>query len=125
MAAQRGWTSCRENVDSLGDAGVLRLPSRYETRRHADQAVLQIEDTGIGIDTTLLPRVFEMFTQADRTLDRSRGSRGLGLALVKGLTELHGGRAGAASGGAGQGATFTVWLPLAADSPATPEATAA
>jgi CheY-like chemotaxis protein len=75
------------------------------------QAVLTVQDTGIGIDAALLPRLFEMFTQADRTLDRSRGGLGLGLALAKGLVELHGGRIDAASDGPGRGARFTVRLP--------------
>jgi CheY-like chemotaxis protein len=61
----------------------------------------------------MLPRVFETFTQADRSLERSKGGLGLGLALVKGLVELHGGQVSAASEGAGRGAVFTFWLPLA------------
>jgi len=75
-------------------------------------ARLTIQDTGIGIDRAVLARLFEVFTQADRSLDRSRGGLGLGLALVKGLVEMHGGNVRAASAGAGQGAEFTVTLPL-------------
>jgi CheY-like chemotaxis protein len=76
------------------------------------QAVLAVRDSGIGIDPDLLPRLFEPFAQADRSLDRSKGGLGLGLALVKGLAELHGGEAHAASGGPGQGAEFVVRLPM-------------
>jgi signal transduction histidine kinase len=78
-------------------------------------AVLTVRDTGVGIDPSMLPRIFESFVQADRSLDRSRGGLGLGLALVKGLAELHGGQVRVESAGLGRGATFTVRLPLAAD----------
>jgi CheY-like chemotaxis protein len=74
-------------------------------------AELTVSDTGIGIAPEMLRRLFEPLAQADRTLDRSRGGLGLGLALVKGLVELHGGEVGAESGGPGQGAVFTVRLP--------------
>jgi signal transduction histidine kinase len=78
-------------------------------------AVMTVRDTGVGIDPSMLPRIFESFVQADRSLDRSRGGLGLGLALVKGLAELHGGQVYVESAGLGRGATFTVRLPLAAD----------
>ena len=76
------------------------------------QAVLIVTDTGAGIEAALLPRLFGAFAQADRTLDRSRGGLGLGLAVVRGLAELHGGSVTADSAGPGEGATFTVRLPL-------------
>jgi signal transduction histidine kinase/CheY-like chemotaxis protein len=76
-------------------------------------AAVTVRDTGIGIEPAMLSRVFETFAQADRSLDRSRGGLGLGLALVKGLVELHGGQVRAESDGPGQGAAFTFWLPLA------------
>jgi signal transduction histidine kinase len=76
------------------------------------RALLTVRDTGIGIDPEMLPRVFDPFSQADRSLDRSRGGLGLGLALVKGLAELHGGGVAAASAGLGTGSEFTVRLPL-------------
>jgi CheY-like chemotaxis protein len=63
----------------------------------------------------MLPRLFDVFTQGDRSLDRTRGGLGLGLAVVRGLIELHGGRIEAASGGPGQGAEFTVYLPTEAE----------
>ena len=70
-----------------------------------------IEDSGNGISQHLLPHIFEPFIQADRTIDRAAGGLGLGLALVKSLTQLHGGTVTAASDGPGKGATFTVNLP--------------
>jgi two-component system CheB/CheR fusion protein len=79
-----------------------------------EQATLRVRDTGTGIAPEMLPRVFEAFMQADTTLDRSRGGLGLGLAMVKGLVEMHGGTASVASDGPGTGTEFTVRLPLAA-----------
>ncbi len=72
---------------------------------------IEVRDNGIGIDAALLPRVFDIFTQATRTAGRDEGGLGLGLALVKRLTELHGGKVGASSAGLGQGSSFTVTLP--------------
>ncbi|MCC6558275.1 MAG: PAS domain-containing protein, partial [Polyangiaceae bacterium] len=82
-----------------------------------DRAAVRVRDTGHGIAPEILPRLFEPFTQADRTLERSRGGLGLGLALVKGLVEMHGGSVSASSGGPDDGATFTISLPLAAAGP--------
>jgi len=72
-----------------------------------------VADRGIGITPALLPHVFDLFTQAERSPDRSQGGLGLGLALVKSMVELHGGRVGAHSEGAGQGSSFTIGLPRA------------
>jgi CheY-like chemotaxis protein len=77
------------------------------------RAVITVRDTGIGIEPQMLPRVFEAFAQADRSFDRSRGGLGLGLALVKGLVELHHGEVRADSAGVGSGTEFTIRLPLA------------
>jgi PAS domain S-box-containing protein len=76
-------------------------------------AQVAVADTGIGIDPAMLGQVWGIFNQADSSLERSRGGLGLGLALVKGLTELHGGEVQAQSPGLGQGARFTVSLPIA------------
>ncbi|MCC5648688.1 response regulator [Nostoc sp. XA013] len=75
-------------------------------------AALSVRDSGIGIDPTILPELFEPFTQADRSLDRSRGGLGLGLSVVKSLVELHGGNVEASSRGINLGAEFKVTLPV-------------
>jgi signal transduction histidine kinase/DNA-binding response OmpR family regulator len=76
-------------------------------------AVVQVKDTGIGIPEAELPKVFEMFTQVGRHLDRAQGGLGIGLALVKRLVELHGGTVTVSSAGVGKGSEFVVRLPLA------------
>ncbi len=83
-------------------------------RRDNDRVLVTIADNGIGLSAEALPRVFEMFSQATPALERSEGGLGIGLALVKGLVELHGGRVSARSGGIGCGSEFCVDLPLAA-----------
>jgi PAS domain S-box-containing protein len=77
----------------------------------AGMLALSVEDNGIGIPADLQPHVFDLFTQADRTSDRAQGGLGIGLALVKNLTELHGGTVSCVSGGKDQGSRFTVVLP--------------
>jgi len=76
-------------------------------------AAIRVRDTGVGIPPDVLPRLFQPFMQGPSALDRSRGGLGLGLALVKGLIELHGGTVEARSDGVGKGAEFTLRLPLA------------
>jgi PAS domain S-box-containing protein len=76
-------------------------------------AAISVRDNGIGIGPELLPQVFDLFTQAERTPDRAQGGLGLGLALVKSLAGLHGGKVEAHSGGPGMGSTFRIVLPLA------------
>ncbi|MDB5919887.1 MAG: hypothetical protein JWR40_4121 [Massilia sp.] len=71
-----------------------------------------VSDDGIGIGAALLPRVFDLFTQGERSADRAQGGLGVGLAVVKSLVELHGGRVEAASPGLGMGSVFTLVLPL-------------
>ena len=75
-------------------------------------AVIKVSDTGVGLPPEMLPRVFDLFAQADRTLDRSQGGLGIGLTVARKLAEMHGGTLSAASAGLGCGATFTVRLPL-------------
>jgi PAS domain S-box-containing protein len=79
----------------------------------ATMAVVRVRDTGIGIPADALPTVFDMFSQIDRPLERTTGGLGIGLALVRGLVELHGGSVTAESEGEGTGSTFTIRLPLA------------
>ena len=71
-----------------------------------------MDDTGIGIAAADLGRVFDLFTQVDKGSSRAASGLGIGLALVKRLTEMHGGTVEAASGGPGKGSSFTVRLPL-------------
>ena len=83
-------------------------------RADGADAVVSVTDTGVGIPADMLPVVFEMFAQVNRTLDRSQGGLGIGLTLVRRLVGLHGGTVTAASPGVGRGSTFTVRLPSAA-----------
>jgi len=80
-----------------------------------DKVRISIQDNGTGIEASLLPNVFDLFTQAQRTPDRAQGGLGLGLTLVKRITELHNGSVLAESRGLDQGSTFTLVLPLAVD----------
>ncbi len=82
--------------------------------REKNECVIRVRDTGVGISPALLPNVFDLFTQAERSLDRSQGGLGIGLALVQRLTELHGGTVEAHSR-LGEGSEFVVRLPLQAD----------
>lgn len=93
--------------------GRIRLTARAE----GAAVVVRVEDDGIGIPAESLPRLFDMFSQVDRSLERSTGGLGIGLALVKGLVEMHGGAVEAESPGPGLGSTFTVRLPILADLP--------
>ncbi|MEO8064048.1 MAG: ATP-binding protein [Pseudomonadota bacterium] len=85
------------------------------------QLILKVTDNGVGIPADMLPRVFEMFTQVGRSIDRSQGGLGIGLTLVRRLVEMHGGKIDAQSAGHGLGTTFTVALPLAPGSAALPD----
>ncbi|MBX9583697.1 MAG: response regulator [Gemmataceae bacterium] len=90
--------------------------------RDGGEAVIRVRDTGAGIAADMLPRVFDLFTQVDRTLDRSQGGLGVGLTLVRRLAELHGGWVRASSGGPGAGSEFEVRLPALAAGAAKPGA---
>jgi PAS domain S-box-containing protein len=83
--------------------------------RQGEEAVVKVKDTGLGIPPDKLGSVFEMFTQIDRTLDRSQGGLGIGLTLVKRLVEMHGGTVTASSEGPGKGSEFVVRLPILAE----------
>ncbi|MGH7561365.1 MAG: hybrid sensor histidine kinase/response regulator [Gemmatimonadales bacterium] len=86
------------------------------------EVMISVRDDGIGITPEMLPRVFDLFTQVDQTLGRSRGGLGIGLTLARQLVEMHGGRIEARSPGEGRGSEFLVTLPLAAEQ--SPRATA-
>jgi signal transduction histidine kinase/ActR/RegA family two-component response regulator len=83
--------------------------------RVGEEAVVRVRDTGAGISADFLPRVFDLFAQAQRSLDRSEGGLGIGLTLVRRLVEMHGGSVEAYSAGPGQGSEFTVRLPAQPD----------
>jgi CheY-like chemotaxis protein len=80
-------------------------------RQEGSELVLRVRDTGIGIPPEMLPRIFDLFVQAERRLDRSQGGLGIGLTLVRRLVEMHGGTIVAHSEGAGKGSEFMVRLP--------------
>lgn len=100
------------NAHKFTDAGGTVSVRMAADAEHA-RCRLSVSDTGVGIAPELLPFVFDVFRQAEQGLDRSRGGLGLGLSLVKGLVEMHGGTVSAHSAGAGRGTEFIVHLPLA------------
>lgn len=83
--------------------------------REDHSAVIRVSDTGLGIPSDMLPKVFDMFTQVGTSLERSQGGLGIGLTLVKRLVEMHGGTVVAESPGPGRGSTFVARMPLAVD----------
>lgn len=97
------------NASKYTDAG-----GRIEliVERQDDQAVISIKDTGVGLEPELLPKVFDLFTQSSRSLDRAQGGLGIGLTLVQRLVLAHGGAVSAHSEGPGHGSTFLVRLPV-------------
>jgi PAS domain S-box-containing protein len=96
-----------------------RIRCSVDTRRvdDLDWITVTISDTGVGISNDMLPRVFDMFTQADSPAERTHGGLGIGLALARQLAEMHGGQIGARSEGPGQGSAFSITVPVC-DSPA-------
>jgi signal transduction histidine kinase len=87
---------------------------RVELRSEPAGAVIVVADNGVGIQTELLPRIFELFVQSERSLDRSEGGLGIGLSVVQRLIDMHGGQVRATSAGVGQGSTFEISLPTVA-----------
>jgi signal transduction histidine kinase/CheY-like chemotaxis protein len=108
-------------VNLLSNAGKYTDRSgsiHLSVSREGDEAVLRVRDNGVGIETEMLGRIFDLFTQIDRSLDRSQGGLGIGLTLVRQLVELHGGRVSAHSEGPGKGSEFVVHLPITSPRPA-------
>ena len=110
------WNLLSNGVKFTSRGGHVEL--RLERLESAVQIV--VSDDGQGIDPAFLPHVFQRFRQADSRFSRDHGGLGLGLAIARELTELHGGTIGAASPGPGRGATMTVWLPLTTEEPESP-----
>src|SRR5262249_31985341 len=112
------------NPDHLGYMNLMNLlnnAAKYTERgghiwltveRQGSDVVVSVRDTGIGIDADQFHHIFEMFTQADRSLEKSQGGLGLGLTLVKRIVEMHGGRVEARSDGPGKGSEVVVRLPV-------------
>lgn len=98
-------------VKFTNEGGTIRVSARTDGARN--EAVLEVQDTGIGLDPALIPQLFQPFSQGANAYTRTNGGLGLGLALVKALAELHGGSVTAQSAGPNQGSQFTVRLPLA------------
>ena len=102
-------------VNILSNAAKFSEPHgeiRIESRKEGAEGILTVTDKGVGIAPDLLPHVFELFVQSERTLDRTQGGLGIGLSVAKRLVEMHGGRIRATSAGLGRGASFEIRLPL-------------
>jgi len=111
-------TNLLHNAAKYTDAGgEIQLTARHSR----DGITISVKDNGIGIEPSLLPQVFELFIQSERTIDRSLGGLGLGLTLVRNLVELHDGTVSAFSRGTGQGSEFVVNLPIHAATGESPE----
>lgn len=121
ISVQGDWIRLSQVVSNLlNNAAKYTEPGgRIELKvtQHDGQVELSVKDNGVGIDRDLLPRVFDLFTQSDRSIARSQGGLGIGLTLVQRLVQMHGGTVEARSPGAGRGSEFIVRLPLLKDSP--------
>jgi len=89
------------------------------TEREGSDVLIRVRDTGVGLTPEMLPKVFDLFTQVERSIDRSQGGLGIGLTLVRSLLQLHRGSVSATSPGAGQGSEFVLRLPLLVELPST------
>jgi signal transduction histidine kinase len=115
-------TRLTQILDSLLDNAVKFAPDGHLSidlviQESSTEVVCTFRDDGVGIEKSLLPRVFDTFAQGDRSLERSGGGLGLGLAIARGLLELHQGSIEAASPGVGQGSTFVIRLPWLGEPP--------
>jgi PAS domain S-box-containing protein len=106
--------SVKDEGGRMKDESEAGLPSSFIPQPSSfREVVVKVRDTGLGIPADMLPKIFEMFTQVDRSLERSQGGLGVGLTLVRRLVEMHGGSVAARSDGLGKGSEFTVRLPVA------------
>lgn len=111
--AQVFWNLLNNSAKYTESGGRIALTAELKD----GEAVVTVQDNGIGVPAESLPNLFEIFSQVDRSLERAQGGLGIGLALVKGLTEAHGGMVEALSEGVGQGCTFIVRLPVSEAKP--------
>lgn len=99
-------------LNNAAKYGVRGGQVRLSVQREGSEALVRVVDDGIGIEAAMLPQIFDLFVQVDRSLLKAEGGLGIGLTLVKQLTEMHGGRVSATSEGPGKGSEFRVLLPL-------------
>jgi signal transduction histidine kinase len=113
------FTNLLDNALKYTDAGgTIQVWTELQVRGGRAGAAVRVKDTGIGIRAAVLPTVFDLFSQADESLERTRGGLGIGLTLVRTLVEMHDGLVEAHSEGPGRGSEFVVWLPVLPDAPA-------
>jgi len=108
------WNLIKNAVKFTPEGGQIEISTSTPNR---GSVVIEVRDSGIGIRPEALPKIFNAFEQADRSITRKFGGLGLGLAICKAITELHGGNISAQSAGSGQGAVFRVELPVAVHDP--------
>jgi CheY-like chemotaxis protein/two-component sensor histidine kinase len=111
--AQVFWNLLNNSAKYTKPGGHISLSAELE----GNEVVVKVRDDGIGIASESLPELFQIFSQVDRSLERAQGGLGIGLALVKALTEAHGGSVTVHSEGSGHGSTFVVRLPVTTDEP--------
>ena len=118
------WNLLKNAVKFTPSAGAVTIRSRNSDEGPSASMMVEITDTGIGIEPEVLPRIFQAFEQGERAITRQFGGLGLGLAICKALVERHGGHLAASSAGRGEGATFTVELPVVRPGCAAPSGSA-
>jgi CheY-like chemotaxis protein len=104
------WNLIKNAVKFTPEGGTITIRTRNEDGQGVEHLVVEVSDTGIGIEPEVLPRIFDPFQQGETTITREFGGLGLGLAICKGIVDAHGGTIGVESGGKGRGTTFRVVL---------------